>query len=239
MVDTIQPDKRLRPERPTDAFGDFQYRQALAEEMLPSIGRLYRTNVHVLLYGKPLVNLSVSEIMQAHRFIREVENNELSEFETYQVIETLKDLNLGESEIDIGIIAAAFLYEEKEISIENFVKEQLKDLISKSNTSSQLAQDVVLFGFGRIGRLLTRLLIEDSGGGMNLRIRAIVVRKSGKDDLIKRANLMRRDSVHGPFKGTIRVVQEEDILVINGCEVQVIYADYANKINYHKYGITD
>jgi len=97
----------------------------------------------------------------------------------------------------------------------------------------------VLFGFGRIGRLLTRLLIEDSGGGMNLRIRAIVVRKSGKDDLIKRANLMRRDSVHGPFKGTIRVVQEEDILVINGCEVQVIYADYADKINYHKYGITD
>ena len=239
MVDTVQPDKRLRPERPTDAFGDFQYRQALAEEMLPSIGRLYRTNVHVLLYGKPLVNLSVSEIMQAHRFIREVENNELSEFETYQVIETLKDLNLGESEIDIGIIAAAFLYEEKEISIENFVKEQLKDLISKNKGPSQLAQDVVLFGFGRIGRLLTRLLIEDSGSGMNLRIRAIVVRKSGKDDLIKRANLLRRDSVHGPFKGTIRVVQEEDILVINGCEVQVIYADYANNINYHKYGITD
>ena len=49
-----QPDKRLRPEPPKDPFGDFQYRQALAEEMLPMIGRIYRSNVHLLLYGKPL-----------------------------------------------------------------------------------------------------------------------------------------------------------------------------------------
>jgi glyceraldehyde 3-phosphate dehydrogenase len=80
---TEQPDKRLRPDLPKDAFGDFQYRQALAEEMLPMIGRIYRDNVHILLYGKPLVNLSVSEIMQAHRFVREAENNELSEFRTW------------------------------------------------------------------------------------------------------------------------------------------------------------
>ena len=81
-----QPDKRKRSNLPLDTFGDFQYRQALAEEMLPMIGRLYRNNVHLMLYGKLLVNLSVSEIMQAHRFVREAENNELSEFETYQVI---------------------------------------------------------------------------------------------------------------------------------------------------------
>ena len=70
-----QPDKRSRPDLPKDPFGDFQYRQALAEEMLPMIGRIYRDNVHLLLYGKPLVNLSVSEIMNAHRFVREAENN--------------------------------------------------------------------------------------------------------------------------------------------------------------------
>ena len=84
-----QPDKRSRTELPTDSFGDFQYRQALAEEMLPMIGRIYRDNVHIILYGKPLVNLSVSELMQAHRFVRETEDNELSEFETYQVIVSL------------------------------------------------------------------------------------------------------------------------------------------------------
>ena len=182
-----QPDKRLRPEPPKDPFGDFQYRQALAEEMLPMIGRIYRSNVHLLLYGKPLVNLSVSEIMNAHRFVRETENNELSEFETYQVIVALSELELGPAEIDIGIITAAYLFEDKGLSLEEFVKNSVADLIGKSGAILDKAQDVVLYGFGRIGRLLTRMLIEDSAGGENLRLRAIVVRKAIDDDIFKKS----------------------------------------------------
>ena len=236
---TDQPDKRLRPELPKDSFGDFQYRQALAEEMLPMIGRIYRDNVHLLLYGKPVVNLSVSELMQAHRFVRETEDNELSEFETYQVIVALSDLALGPAEIDIGIIAAAYLFDNRELSLEEFVKESVEDLIGKKGSILESAQDVILYGFGRIGRLLTRMLVEDSGGGDNLRIRAIVVRKSVNNDLIKRANLIRTDSVHGPFKGTVRVLEEENKLIINGNEVQVIYASDPSSIDYTEYGIKD
>ena len=232
-----QPDKRLRPEPPKDPFGDFQYRQALAEEMLPMIGRIYRSNVHLLLYGKPLMNLSVSEIMNAHRFVRETENNELSEFETYQVIVALSELELGPAEIDIGIITAAYLFEDKGLSLQEFVKDSVADLVGKSGAILDKAQDVVLYGFGRIGRLLTRMLIEDSAGGDNLRLRAIVVRKAIDDDIIKRANLMRTDSVHGPFKGTVRVVEEEDLLIINGNEVKVIYSNDPTTINYTEYGI--
>ena len=234
-----QPDKRNRPELPKDPFGDFQYRQALAEEMLPMIGRIYRDNVHLLLYGKPLVNLSVSEIMNSHRFVRETENNELSEFETYQVITALSELELGPAEIDIGIIAAAFLFDDKDLSIEEFVQDSVKELIGQKGSILESAQDVVLYGFGRIGRLLTRMLIEDSGGGDNLRLRAIVVRKAVDDDLIKRANLMRTDSVHGPFKGTVRVIEEENKLIINGNEVQMIYANNPSEIDYTSYGIKD
>ena len=236
---TDQPDKRLRPELPKDSFGDFQYRQALAEEMLPMIGRIYRDNVHLLLYGKPVVNLSVSELMQAHRFVRETEDNELSEFETYQVIVALSELALGPAEIDIGIIAAAYLFDSRELSIEEFVKESVEDLIGKKGSILESAQDVILYGFGRIGRLLTRMLVEDSGGGDNLRLRAIVVRKSVNNDLIKRANLIRTDSVHGPFKGTVRVLEEENKLIINGNEVQVIYASDPTSIDYMEYGIKD
>ena len=236
---TEQPDKRLRPELPKDSFGDFQYRQALAEEMLPMIGRIYRDNVHLLLYGKPVVNLSVSELMQAHRFVRETEDNELSEFETYQVIVALSELALGPAEIDIGIIAAAYLFDNRELSLEEFVKELVEDLIGKKGSILETAQDVVLYGFGRIGRLLTRMLVEDSGGGDNLRLRAIVVRKSVDNDLIKRANLIRTDSVHGPFKGTVRVLEEENKLIINGNEVQVIYASDPTSIDYTEYGIKD
>ena len=173
-----QPDKRKRSNLPSDTFGDFQYRQALAEEMLPMIGRLYRQNVHLMLYGKLLVNLSVSEIMQAHRFVRETENNELSEFETYQVINSLNSLELGAAEIDIGIIAAAFLFDNNKKSLEEFVQDSVEDLIGKKGSVLEKAQDVVLYGFGRIGRLLTRLIVEDSGGGDNLRLFSIVVRRS-------------------------------------------------------------
>ena len=232
-----QPDKRLRPDLPKDPFGDFQYRQALAEEMLPMIGRIYRDNVHLLLYGKPLVNLSVSEIMNSHRFVRETENNELSEFETYQVIVALSELELGPAEIDIGIIAAAYLFDDKNLSLEEFVKESITDLIGQKGAILEEAQDVVLYGFGRIGRLLTRMLIEDSGGGDNLRLRAIVVRKAIEGDIIKRANLMRTDSVHGPFKGTVRVLEDEDKLIINGNEVKVIYANNPSEIDYTDYDI--
>ena len=232
-----QPDKRNRPELPKDPFGDFQYRQALAEEMLPMIGRIYRDNVHLLLYGKPLVNLSVSEIMNAHRFVRETENNELSEFETYQVITSLSELELGPAEVDVGIIAAAFLFDDKGQTIEDFVRNSVEELIGKKGSILEVAQDVVLYGFGRIGRLLTRMLIEDSGGGDNLRLRAIVVRKAVEDDLIKRANLMRTDSVHGPFKGTVRVIEDEDKLIINGNEIKIIYANSPSDIDYTKYGI--
>ena len=200
--------------------------------MLPMIGRIYRDNVHLLLYGKPLVNLSVSEIMNAHRFVRETENNEMSEFETYQVIVALSDLELGPAEVDIGIIAAAYLFDDKDLSIEDFVKESVNDLIGTKGSILEQAQDVVLYGFGRIGRLLTRMLIQDSGGGDNLRLRAIVVRKAVDDDIIKRANLMRTDSVHGPFKGTIRVIEEEDKLIINGNEVKIIYANDPSEIDY-------
>ena len=232
------PDSRKRIGLPKDSFGDFQYRQALAEEMLPHIGRMYRNNVHLMLYGTLLVNLSVSEIMQAHRFVRETEENELSEYEIYQVILILSELGLGPSEIDVGIIATAFL-ENKEKDLEEFVKKSVEDLIGKEQQPNGAHKDVVLYGFGRIGRLITRLMIEDSGGGDNLRLRAIVVRKSSDDDIVKRANLLRTDSVHGPFKGTVRVERETETLVINGNEVKIIYANSPEEIDYTKYDIDD
>jgi len=98
----------------------------------------------------------------------------------------------------------------------------------------------VLYGFGRIGRLLARLLIEKTGGGETLRLRAIVVRQGGaKNDLVKRASLLRRDSVHGSFKGTIRVDEENSSIVANGNEIKVIYANAPESIDYTSYGIED
>jgi glyceraldehyde 3-phosphate dehydrogenase len=125
------------------------------------------------------------------------------------------------------------------VSVEDFVRSQVEDLVG-SDEPAPAPRDVVLYGFGRIGRLMARLLIEKTGGGENLRLRAIVVRKGGaKNDLVKRASLLRRDSVHGPFNGTIRVDEERSSFVANGNEIKVIYASTPEEVDYTEYGINN
>ena len=49
------------------------------EAMIPLVGRLYREkNISLYIYGKSMVNRSVIELMKAHRFVRQIEQNELS-----------------------------------------------------------------------------------------------------------------------------------------------------------------
>jgi glyceraldehyde 3-phosphate dehydrogenase len=135
------------------------------------------------------------------------------------------------------------MYEEVKangISVDDFVKQQVADLVGINDKPIGKPRDIVLFGFGRIGRLMARLLIEKMGGGDTLRLRAIVVRKGkSDDDLMKRASLLQRDSVHGPFNGTIRVDEEHQSLVCNGNEIKIIFGDSPDAIDYTQYGISD
>ncbi len=228
--------------RPDDYFKDWKQREALAEGLIPLVGKLYReNNVKTYIYGQSLVNKSPIDIMQAHRVVRQVEQNELSEFETFPVVKALAALNLGTAHIDAGRIALMYdAVKEQGVSVDDFVKQQVADLIGVDVKPIEKPRDIVLFGFGRIGRLMARLLIEKAGGGDTLRLRAIVVRKGkSADDLMKRASLLQRDSVHGPFNGTIRVDEERQSLVCNGNEVRIIYGDSPDAIDYTQYGISD
>jgi glyceraldehyde 3-phosphate dehydrogenase len=234
--------ERTRP-RPDDYFKDWKEREALAEAMIPLVGKLSRENsVKTYIYGKCLVNGSVLDIMQDHRFVRQVEQNELSEKETYPVIKALASLDLGTAHIDVGRIAVGYEAEGKPqgLSVKKYVKQQVAGLIGSSTRPIDKPRDVVLYGFGRIGRLMARLLVEKADGGDTLRLRAVVVRKGkATNDLVKRATLLQRDSVHGPFHGTIRVDEEHNSFVANGNEVQVIYADSPEEVDYTQYGISD
>jgi|TARA_R100000900_G_scaffold13099_1_gene11334 glyceraldehyde 3-phosphate dehydrogenase len=228
-------------ERPDDYFKDWKEREALAEGMIPLVGQLSRQrNVKCYVYGKSLVNRSVTQIMKDHRYVRQVEENELSEFETFPVIKAVSELDLGPAHIDIGRMAVRY-YDKGEgagLSVEQYVREQLADLIGATDKPVEKPVDVVLYGFGRIGRLMARILIDKTDGGESLRLRAVVVRKGkAADDLLKRVSLLRRDSVHGAFDGTIRVDEERQSFVANGNEVKVIYADAPDNIDYTAYGI--
>ena len=223
-----------------DYFPDWKEREALAEAMIPIIGTLYRRNVVTYCYGQPLHNQSVLEIMQTHRFVRQVAHNELSEFESFPILEVMAKLDLGPSHVDVGKLASDYMNrngDEPDLSVLDFTEQACKEVIGRHVKPLTKPQDVVLYGFGRIGRLLARLLIEKTGGGDQLRLRAVVIRKSSEEDLEKRAELLRRDSVHGPFQGTIRTDQKNNCIIANGNVIQLIHADNPGEIDYTAYGI--
>lgn len=229
-------------DRLEDYFPDWKEREALAEAMIPIIGRLYRKNVVVYCYGRALHNQSVTDIMKTHRFVRQVAENELSEFESYPILEAMSRLDLGPSHVDVGKLAVEYMQRTgsgERLSVGVFTREACAKIIGRHVQPLEKPVDVVLFGFGRIGRLLARLLIEKTGGGDQLLLRAVVLRPGRPDDIVKRAALLRRDSVHGAFQGTIRIDEENQCLIANGNVIRMIYADDRSAIDYTEYGIDD
>lgn len=229
-------------QKPDQCLGEWIDREALAEAMIPLIGQLYRNNnVVSSIFGRSLINRSVIQILKAHRFARhrQADEHELSVHETFPLIKAMSELKLGAASVDLGKLAEKFKAEGNGRSADQFVREELAEVVGKQTTTLGVrkGQDVVLYGFGRIGRLLARILIEKTGGGDGLRVRAIVVRQGSKDDLAKRASLLRRDSVHGTFEGTIQVDEEHNTLNVNGNLIQVIYAKSPAEVDYTQYGI--
>ncbi len=179
-------------------------------------------------------------LLKLHRYVRQFEQVELSIHDSFKVLVALQKMKLGPVRIDLGLLAVQFKQESNGLELEDFLAEKLGEGIRQ--VQEQLTsepRDVVLYGFGRIGRLLARLLIERTGSGNKMRLRAIVVRKGSDDDLQKRASLLRRDSVHGSFKGTIKVDEENNTIMANGNLIQVIYASHPKEIDYTQYGIQD
>ena len=225
-----------------DYFPDWKEREALAEAMIPIIGNLYRKNVVVYCYGRALYNKSVTDIMKAHRYVRQVAENELSEFESYPILEALSQLDVGTSHVDVGLLAVDYMERVEQgeaITPMQYTREACANVVGRHVKPLAKPRDVVLFGFGRIGRLLARLLIEKTGSGDQLRLRAIVLRPGRVGDIAKRAALLRRDSVHGSFSGTVRVDEDNQCLIANGNVVRLIYAEDRSSIDYTRHGIDD
>ena len=220
-------------------------REAQAEAMIPLIGRLYReNNVVTGIYGRQLVNQSAIDILKAHRFARQIDEVELPISETLPLVQALTTLDLGAASIDIARLNSRFRISGS-TDPEAFLREELAEVVGKKGQGRAEPQDVVLYGFGRIGRLLARIMVGHASSATGLRLRAIVVRPAGsKDgdrqkDLAKRASLLRRDSVHGPFSGSIRVDQQNSAIIANGTYIKVIYAGAPEEVDYTEHGIDD
>ncbi|XPF95479.1 glyceraldehyde-3-phosphate dehydrogenase [Colwellia sp. RE-S-Sl-9] len=218
----------------------WQERQTLAENMQPIIGQLFRNKgIEITIHGRPLVNASAIDIIKAHKSVALHEETKLRLRESYPFIEALSKLPLAPARIDAGKLAYRYLFkgEANGLTIEEFLSKELNSIANK--TQESMSQDVVLYGFGRIGRLLARLLIERTGPSSTLNLKAIVIRPGKADDLEKRASLLRRDSVHGAFNGSITIDKENNVIKANGAFIQVIYAKSPSEIDYTEYGINN
>ncbi|MEU6491187.1 glyceraldehyde-3-phosphate dehydrogenase [Streptomyces sp. NPDC049097] len=226
-----------------DSFTNWKNREEIAESMIPIIGKLHRErDVTVLLHSRSLVNKSVVSILKTHRFARQIAGEELSVTETFPFLEALGTLDLGPSQIDIGMLAAMYRTDDQGLSVGDFTARAVAGATGADKIEHGEGRDVVLYGFGRIGRLVARLLIEKAGSGNGLRLRAVVVRGGGDraaEDLVKRASLLRRDSIHGQFQGTITVDEANGSIIANGNTIRVIHADDPAEVDYTAYGIKD
>ncbi|WP_432142832.1 glyceraldehyde-3-phosphate dehydrogenase [Streptomyces sp. bgisy084] len=220
-----------------DSFTNWKNREEIAESMIPIIGKLHREqDVTVLLHSRSLVNKSVVSILKTHRFARQIAGAELSVTETMPFLQALTTLDLGPSQIDLGMLAATYKKDDRGLSVEEFTAEAVAGATGDNKIERREPRDVVLYGFGRIGRLVARLLIEKAGG---LRLRAIVVRGGGDQDIVKRASLLRRDSIHGQFQGTITVDEANSKIIANGNEIKVIYSNDPTSVDYTTHGINN
>ncbi|ARD22340.1 MULTISPECIES: glyceraldehyde-3-phosphate dehydrogenase [Shewanella] len=217
----------------------WQERFEMAEAMQPLLGKLYRNQgVEVLVYGKPLLNASTIEIIKAHRLVRRHIGEKLRLRESFPFVEALSKLSVKHCKVDIGKLAINYWRDNKDASqIQAYMTRELEAGLNFGDDVE--SKDVVLYGFGRIGRLLARLMIEKTGKSNKLCLRAIVLRGGKKGDLEKRASLLRRDSVHGPFNGSVEVDEENNAIIANGTYIQIIYANSPDQVDYTQYGINN
>ena len=176
-------------------------------------------------------------ILHLHNYAKQIVKKPINVLDTLMLAKEMLKLNLAPSRIDVGRLNAEWIAERKNYkTAEEFIGDKLKNFIG-TEKRVMIPRDVVLYGFGRIGRLLMRELISQAGKGEQLRLRAIVTRNNSDSDITKRADLLRNDSVHGAFPGTVIEDFANKALIVNGHTVHMIAANDSSKIDYTAFGI--
>ncbi|WP_094162829.1 glyceraldehyde-3-phosphate dehydrogenase, partial [Flavobacterium psychrophilum] len=214
-------------------------RRRAGVELIKIISDLwYDKSIEMVLFRNQLIDRNVSDIINLHEYAGEFVGKPISVFDSAEIARAISSLDLPPSKLDIGKLTYEFHLENNNYNdAKSFVIDKLKEA---KNTEDIHPKDVVLYGFGRIGRLLARELMSKMGKGNQLRLRAIVTRdKNDASSLEKRASLLRYDSIHGDFQGSVVADVANNALIINGTTVHIITANQPEDIDYTAYEIHD
>ncbi|MDP2385525.1 MAG: glyceraldehyde-3-phosphate dehydrogenase [Bacteroidota bacterium] len=210
-----------------------------AIDLISAIGKLwFEKSIELVIFRNQLIDRSGSEIMGLHQYAKNIVKKPITVFDTAALAHEILKADICPSKIDIGKLAFEWQEEKENFkSHAEFIGKKLKGFIGKKATIAP--KDVVLFGFGRIGRIAAREIISQAGKGEQLRLKAIVTRGNSDIEIVKRADLLRTDSVHGPFPGTVIEDLANKALIINGHTVHMIDAKNPADVDYTAYGIND
>ena len=206
--------------------------------LLNSVGTLmYDKGIELVLFRNQLLEIGVSELMNFFAYANNVVKRKIDVDTAALLTNEMIKMDLAPSKIDIGLLTAEYI-ESRATDANVFLSDKLSAMLSTDNTKVA-PKDVILYGFGRIGRLAARELIKQAGKGQQLRLRAIVVRRLTDAQIIKRADLLRNDSVHGAFKGVVDVDLSTQSIIVNGQHIKFIDSGNPEDIDYTAHGIED
>ena len=194
----------------------------------------YDRGIEILMFRNKLIDTSASQVLELHQYAKDFVGKSINIEDSLEMLQTLKKTAIEYARLDIGRLTHDWTSTDQ--SCEEFIISNMSEFFK---TQKQQPQDVVLFGFGRIGRLLARELIAQEGSGKQLRLRAVAVRKIDSESLHKRASLLKIDSVHGEFSGSVQVDEQNLALIINGRPVYFIATPDPKKADYTAYGISN
>lgn len=198
----------------------------------------YDKSIELVLFRNTLVNKRDNEVLNLLNYSKEFVSKSITIYDALEIAKAIQEIDLPSSKLDVGKLAyEAYLSPKKSVNKVTYLKHKLR---AAQQYKSIQPKDVVLYGFGRIGRLVARELSSKMGKGSQLRLRAIVIRgEINKSVLEKRASLLSIDSIHGDFSGTVQVDVSQNALIINGTTVHIISANNPRDIDYTQYNINN
>jgi glyceraldehyde 3-phosphate dehydrogenase len=221
-------------------LSEWNEQEKAAIELINIIGKLwFDKSIELVIFRLQLVDRSSSVILNHHHYAQNIIKQPITIYDTLLLAKEIFKLDIAPSRIDIGRLSSEWLKEKGNYkNSADFIADKLRNFIGEDKRR-MVPKDVVLYGFGRIGRIIARELITQAGKGEQLRLRAIVTRGNSNEDISKRADLLRTDSVHGPFPGTVIEDFDNKALIVNGHIVYMISADTPAEVDYTAYDIKD
>lgn len=226
-----------------NSLEQWRHQEQSALELIKVAGKLrFDKSIEIVMFREDIYDARPSTVLNHHRLSQSYIGRSLTIDDSLDMAKKIyKMAQLPPAKIDLGMLALKWLEDTQSLEMDEFLRKELEN-IHKSAPKNGVQRDVILYGFGRIGRLAARRLIDQTGSGDQLRLKAIVIRPKMSDrrqEALKRASLLRSDSIHGDFHGVVDVNEDGSEMIINGNRVQLIYAGGPDEIDYTIYGIHD